>query len=113
MIKIYFLFFSSDKNNLSFDCITIAMGIRYKSYCSNIVRTLIINPSKEQEEYYNFLLSLHEEVLNKLQHGVKLCDVYNDAVAFVEKSHKELVPKMTKNLGFVLHNFLFINNLPL
>lgn len=83
------------------------MGIRYKSYCSNIVRTLLINPSKEQDEFYNFLLSLHDEVLAKLQHGVKLCDVYNDAVAFVEKSHKDLVPKMIKNLGFVLH-YIFI-----
>lgn len=104
-MNIFILFLSSDKNNLSFDCITIAMGIRYKSYCSNIVRTLLINPSKEQDEYYNFLLSLHDEVLSKLQHGVKLCDVYSDAVAFVEKSHKNLVPKMLKNLGFVLHIF--------
>lgn len=60
-----------------------------------------MNPTKEQEELYNFLLSLHEEVLSKLQHGVKLCDVYNAAVAFVENSHKELVDKMIKNIGFV------------
>ncbi|XP_054715676.1 FACT complex subunit SPT16-like [Uloborus diversus] len=92
----------SDKNNLSFDTITCSLGVRYKSYCSNIVRTLLVNPSKEQEELYNFLLTLHEEVLSKLQHGVKLCDVYSAAVALVEKSHKELLDKMVKNLGFAM-----------
>lgn len=91
---------TSDKNNLSFDCIIVAMGIRYKSYCSNIVRTLLVNPTKEQEELYNFLLSVHEEVLGKLQHGVKLSDVYTAAVSFVEGSRKELLSKMTKNIGF-------------
>ncbi|XP_035220236.1 FACT complex subunit SPT16-like [Stegodyphus dumicola] len=90
----------SDKNNLSFGTIICALGARYKSYCSNIVRTLLVNPSKEQEELYNFLVSLQEEVLNKLQHGVKLCDVYSAAVSFVENSHKELLDKMVKNLGF-------------
>lgn len=108
LLLIKLIFFFSDKNNLSFDCITIAMGIRYKSYCSNVVRTLLINPTKEQEEYYNFLLSTHEEVLNKLQHGVKLCDVFNSAVSFVEKSHKELIPKMLKNLGYVFKFFFSI-----
>ncbi|GFU78575.1 FACT complex subunit SPT16 [Trichonephila clavipes] len=91
---------SSDKNNLSFGTITCALGVRYKSYCSNIVRTLMVNPTKEQEELYNFTLSLQEEVMQKLQHGVKLCDVYSAAVAFVEKNRKELLDKMVKNLGF-------------
>lgn len=91
---------TSDKNNLSFDCITVSLGIRYKSYCSNIVRTLLVNPTKEQEELYSFLLSVQDEVLNKLQHGVKLCDVYNAAVTFVQNSHKEILDKMTKNIGF-------------
>lgn len=91
----------SDKNNLSFGTITCALGARYKSYCSNVVRTLMVNPNKEQEELYNFTVSLQEEVMAKLQHGVKLCDVFSAAVAFVEKSHKELLDKMVKNLGYV------------
>lgn len=59
----------------------------------------MVNPTKEQEELYNFTVSLQEEVLQKLQHNVKLCDVYAAAVAFVEKNHKELLDKMVKNLG--------------
>lgn len=90
----------SDKNNLSFGAITCALGARYKSYCSNIVRTLLVNPTKEQEDLYNFLVTLEEEILNKLQHGIKLCDVFNTAVGLVQKEHKELVDKMTKNVGF-------------
>ncbi|CAL1278690.1 unnamed protein product [Larinioides sclopetarius] len=93
---------SSDKNNLHFGTITCALGVRYKSYCSNVVRTLMVNPTKEQEELYNFTVSLQEEVLQKLQHNVKLCDVYAAAVAFVEKNHKELLDKMVKNLGFAM-----------
>ncbi|GIY82430.1 FACT complex subunit SPT16 [Caerostris extrusa] len=91
---------SSDKNNVSFGAIICALGIRYKSYCSNIVRTLLVNPTKEQEEVYSFILSLHDEVLQKLTHGVKLCEVYQAAVSFVEKNRKEMADKMVKNLGF-------------
>lgn len=90
----------SDKNNLHFGAIICALGARYKSYCSNIVRTLLVNPTQEQQNLYNFLVSLQEEILAKLQDGTKLCDVYNAAIAFVEKEHKELVNKMTKNIGF-------------
>ncbi|KAG8190381.1 hypothetical protein JTE90_022025 [Oedothorax gibbosus] len=93
---------SSDKNNLSFGTIICSLGARYKSYCSNIVRTLMVNPNKEQEELYNFIVSLQEEVMAKLQHGVKLCDVFSAAVAFVERDHKELVDKMVKNIGFAM-----------
>ncbi|UYV66616.1 SUPT16H, partial [Cordylochernes scorpioides] len=92
----------SDKNILHFGTIICAFGARYKSYCSNLVRTLLVNPTKEQQNLYDFLLELEEEVLRRLQDGIKLCDVYNAAVAYVEKKHKELVDKMTKNLGFAM-----------
>jgi nucleosome binding factor SPN SPT16 subunit len=35
----------SDKNVLHFGAIVCSLGARYKSYCSNIVRTLLVNPS--------------------------------------------------------------------
>lgn len=38
---------SSDKNTtLHFGVIVCSLGARYKSYCSNIVRTLLVNPTK-------------------------------------------------------------------
>ncbi|XP_077504278.1 SPT16 homolog, facilitates chromatin remodeling subunit dre4 isoform X1 [Amblyomma americanum] len=91
----------SDKNTLHFGAITCALGARYKSYCSNIVRTLLVNPSQEQQDLYDFLLQLEEEVvLEKLRDGVKLCDVFAAVMARVNKDHKELADKMTKNVGF-------------
>jgi nucleosome binding factor SPN SPT16 subunit len=35
----------SDKNVLHFGAIICSLGARYKSYCSNIVRTLMVNPT--------------------------------------------------------------------
>lgn len=45
------------------------MGIRYKSYCSNLVRTLMVDPTQEMQDNYNFLLQVEEELLKQLKHG--------------------------------------------
>lgn len=65
----FFPFVSSDKNHMHFGAITCAMGIRFKSYCSNLVRTLMVDPSQEVQDNYNFLLQLQEELLKELRHG--------------------------------------------
>ncbi|KAJ8268590.1 hypothetical protein COCON_G00137620 [Conger conger] len=92
----------SDKNHMHFGTITCAMGIRYKSYCSNLVRTLMVDPPQEMQDNYNFLLQAEETLLSQLKHGVKLCDVYNVVLDFVKKEKPDLVAKLTKNLGFVM-----------
>lgn len=63
------LFWVSDKNHMHFGAITCAMGIRYKSYCSNLVRTLMVDPPQEMQDNYNFLLQVEEELLKQLKHG--------------------------------------------
>ncbi|XP_061108875.1 FACT complex subunit SPT16-like isoform X1 [Conger conger] len=92
----------SDKNHMHFGAITCAMGIRYKSYCSNLVRTLMVDPPQEMQDNYNFLLQAEETLLSQLRHGVKLCEVYNSVLEFVKKEKPDLVAKLTKNLGFVM-----------
>ncbi|XP_048039478.1 FACT complex subunit SPT16 isoform X2 [Megalobrama amblycephala] len=92
----------SDKNHMHFGAITCAMGIRYKSYCSNLVRTLMVDPPQEMQDNYNFLLQVEEELLKELKHGVKLCDAYNTVLEFVKKEKPDLVSKLTKNLGFAM-----------
>src|SRR5699024_7947282 len=69
----------SDKNNLHFGAIICSLGVRYKQYCSNVVRTLLVNPTEEQKELYDFLLNVQETVLDKLRAGVRLSDVYQVA----------------------------------
>lgn len=92
----------SDKNNLHFGSIICCLGTRYKSYCSNLVRTLLVNPSEEVQNNYNFLLNLEEEVLKKLQAGVKLCEVYEAGIQYVKKEKPNLLENLTKNFGFAM-----------
>lgn len=92
----------SDKNHMHFGAITCAMGIRYKSYCSNLVRTLMVDPPQDMQDNYSFLLQVEEELLKELQHGVKLCDVYSAVMEFVKKEKPDLLGKLTKNLGFAM-----------
>ena len=45
------------------------IGVRYKSYCANICRTLMVDPSEKKQNNYEFLIELQDEVINKLTHG--------------------------------------------
>nr|CAB3266708.1 FACT complex subunit SPT16 [Phallusia mammillata] len=90
----------SDKNTLHFGCIICMFGVRYRSYCSNIVRTLMVNPTERMQENYTFLLDLEELIFEKLRPGVKLCDVYNAVVQKVKKEKPELVSSLTRSFGF-------------
>uniref|UniRef100_A0A8C7DIX0 FACT complex subunit n=1 Tax=Oncorhynchus kisutch TaxID=8019 RepID=A0A8C7DIX0_ONCKI len=92
----------SDKNHMHFGAITCAMGIRYKSYCSNLVRTLMVDPPQEMQDNYSFLLQVEEELLKELKHGIKICDVYNAVLDYVKKEKPDLAAKFTKNLGFAM-----------
>lgn len=92
----------SDKNYLHFGSIVCSLGARYKSYCSNISRTLLVNPTDVVQENYNFLLNLEEELLKKLVPGNKLNDVYETAVSFAKKEKPELVDNLTKTFGFAM-----------
>ncbi|XP_053324462.1 FACT complex subunit SPT16 [Spea bombifrons] len=92
----------SDKNHMHFGAITCAMGIRYKSYCSNLVRTLVVDPTQEMQDNYNFLLQLEDELCKELKHGAKISDVYQTIMDQVKKQKPELLNKITKNLGFAM-----------
>ncbi|XP_012522808.1 FACT complex subunit spt16 isoform X2 [Monomorium pharaonis] len=93
----------SDKNTtLHFGVIICSLGARYKSYCSNIVRTLLVNPTKTIEENYNFLLQLEEEILKKLVAGTKISEVYEAGIKFVKDEKPEMLNHLTKNFGFAM-----------
>lgn len=92
----------SDKNTLHFGAIVCSLGARYKSYCSNIARTFLVDPSETVQVHYNFLLDLEEELLKQLQAGAKLCNVYNAGIEFTKKHKSELIENLTKNFGFVM-----------
>lgn len=92
----------SDKNHLHFGAIVCSLGARYKSYCSNIARTLLVNPTETIQGNYNFLLELEEEILKKLVAGTKLCDVYESGIKFAKKEKPNLTENLTKIFGFAM-----------
>ncbi len=46
------------------------MGIRYKNYCSNIVRTILVEPSDKISDLYKYLLALEENLIDNLYDGM-------------------------------------------
>ena len=91
---------SSDEK-LNFGVITCAVGVRYKLYCSNIVRTLMVEPTQNQQDLYNYLLTVLDFIFENLKPGLKLSDIYNTTVKHVENTKPELKDKFVKNIGFV------------
>ena len=67
--EIKYVFHFSDDNNLQFGTIICCMGVRYKSYCSNIVRTLMVDPTDNMQKNYEFLTLVEEEIQDKLRDG--------------------------------------------
>jgi len=92
----------SDKESIHFGAIVCSLGVRYKSYCSNICRTMLVDPSQSVQDTYNYLLTLEELIMSKLKDGAKLSDVYNAAMDNVKKEKPDLVDKVTKNFGFAM-----------
>ncbi len=92
---------SSNAENLHDGVIVCSLGARYKSYCSNISRTYIINPEKDQKVAYELLLKAYQAARACLKPGKRM----NEAYAAAEKvlktsSRKELATCLTKNVGF-------------
>ncbi|XP_078365662.1 FACT complex subunit SPT16-like isoform X1 [Oculina patagonica] len=90
----------SNEDKLHYGTIICSLGVRYKYYCSNIVRTMLYEPSQEQQDNYDFLLETLDVILDKLRHGVKLCDVYNAALDHVTKKKPDFQANFVKNVGF-------------
>lgn len=92
----------SDKNYLHFGAIVCSLGARYKSYCSNIIRTLLVNPTDEIQSNYNYLLNIEEEVMKTLVAGAKLSSVYDAGLQLAKKEKSNLVDNLTKTFGFAM-----------
>lgn len=92
---------SSNEDNIHYSTIISSLGVRYKRYCSNVSRTLLIDPTGEQKKNYEFLLEISGQVINRLTDGAIISDVYNNVVDYVKSKRPDLVSKLQKNFGFV------------
>lgn len=95
---------------LKFGCIVASVGARFNFYCSNISRTLLVNPSKTQEAVYEVVLAAQNAAIRSLLPGRPLKESYIAAVEALKKGCGEkgkkgvdmpdLAAALTKNVGF-------------
>lgn len=89
----------SDDNHLHAGTIIAGLGLRYKSYCSMIARTYLVDPNESQESNYKLLLSVHEAVLKDARDGIVIKDLYSKALAIIKNKKPELEKHFLKNVG--------------
>ena len=75
--------------------------MRYNSYCSNVTRTYLIDPSKEKEGVYKKVAAVHEFLVGEMKPGVSCREVYEKAV----KKGGEVGVDLGKNVGFMVWFF--------
>ncbi|CDW57132.1 FACT complex subunit spt16 [Trichuris trichiura] len=68
----------SDDHNLNYGAIVCSLGLRYMQYCSNISRTLLVDPSSELQDIYALLCNVQQKVIEALKPSKH--SVYNYAV---------------------------------
>jgi nucleosome binding factor SPN SPT16 subunit len=89
----------SDDKFVHFGTILCSLGAKYKSYCSNVARTYLVDPKPAQNEVYQLAFDIQQVLITSMRSGVKLSSLYHKAIDMI-KSHKpELVEKFTKNCG--------------
>lgn len=91
----------SDSNTLKFDNIIIMFGLRYRSYCSFVARTYLIDATREKEQNYEILNSVYDFLIKKkIKVGTTLDSVYIAAREFLKKRKPELLPHLITKVGF-------------
>ncbi|ROV96304.1 hypothetical protein VMCG_07648 [Cytospora schulzeri] len=88
------------EDNLHAGVIVAGMGLRYKSYCSSIARTYMVDPNKTQESNYRFLLAVHNLILKEIRDGAVAREVYSKAVSYIRSKKPELEKHFLKNVGY-------------
>lgn len=91
----------SNQKKLKFDIITVSVGSRYQSYCSNIGRTFLVDPPKAVSNTYETLLLVHETCIAAMKPGEPFKSVYAAAVKKLkDEGREDLIKCLPKNLGF-------------
>lgn len=80
--------------------IICSLGIRYKSYCSNVGRTFMIDPDQAQENNYLFVVELQKFLLEELHDGAVVRDVYAKGLDKIKSDRPDLEPYFNKTFGF-------------
>lgn len=84
---------------LHFGTISTMFGIKYKSYCSNIGRCLMVNPNDKQMKVYEKLCELEDFLIAELKPGAICSDIYSKVN---EKCPESLRKNLTKTFGSII-----------
>ncbi|GMM28592.1 chromatin-remodeling protein [Martiniozyma asiatica (nom. inval.)] len=100
----YQLKFSVESSNdkLSGPVIMSSIGLRYKSYCSNVSRTYLIQPTKEMEKNYEFLVKAQEHAFTLLRDGIMAKELFGKMVSYIESERPDLKNNFLKNMGSLI-----------
>lgn len=91
----------SSEENLKLDVITVSLGARYQMYCSNIVRTILVNAPKPVNSAYETLLGMYNACLKVMVPGKPLKAVHAAGVKYLRDVKREdLIATLPKTLGF-------------
>lgn len=92
----------SNTDNLHGGVVISSLGVRYKSYCSNIGRTFLIDPTPEVEKNYDFLLQVQKKVISLLKPDTTASSVYNGTLEFIKSERPDLEKHFVKNVGWLI-----------
>ncbi|KAG5978929.1 FACT complex subunit spt16 [Claviceps digitariae] len=98
----YDLRFASEANNdnLHAGIIIAGLGLRYKSYCSTISRTYLVDPNKAQESNYKLLHMIHNNIIKEIRDGMSAKEVYNKALNLIKVKKPEMEKHFLRNVGW-------------
>ncbi|KAL9614105.1 MAG: hypothetical protein Q9167_001390 [Letrouitia subvulpina] len=88
-----------DENNLHAGTIVAGLGLRYKSYCSMVARTYLVDPNESQESNYKLLLGIHHAIIADAREGAVVKDLYNKALGMIKNKNPALEKHFLKSVG--------------
>ena len=92
----------SNDDNLHGGVVIASLGIRYMSYCSNIARTFLVDPTPEVDKNYDFLIAVQKKVISLLKPGITGSKIYTETLEFIKSERPELEKHFTKNVGWII-----------
>lgn len=90
----------SNKSPLKPDCILLSIGSKYFEYNTNVVRTLFINASKDEENAYKICYEAHEKLISLLRPGAVIKEVHDQIREFILAKNGEYADNLPSNFGF-------------
>lgn len=87
---------------LDFSTIVCAVGARYRSMCSNAMRTILINPSEDVTAAYKALEAAYQAALKSIVEGAPASAPYKAARRALQERDAELAEHLEASVGHSL-----------